>query len=76
MHPSPFIHKSVLPLCVGLHCCGSCFPSIAADDAAEAAEVAAGGGAAKVAAKPKKKDDSMAMLAEGLAATKVTKPKK
>jgi len=54
----------------------SCFPSIAADDAAEAAEVAAGGGAAKAAAKPKKKDDSMALLAEGLAATKVTKPKK
>lgn len=62
-------------MCAGLPCSGSCFPSIAADDALEAAEAAAGGGAAKVVAKPKKKDDSMAMLAEGLAATKVTKKK-
>jgi len=60
-----------------------CFPSIVADDKAEAAEEAVaksaggGGGAAKVAAKPKKKKDAdMALLSEGLAGASVSKSKK
>ena len=55
-------------------CSRSCFPSIAEDDVAEAAGAAeATAAAAKPKAKSKKKDDSMALLAEGLAAVKVKK---